>query len=122
VAKIMVLLEFNLELDECCYSYASVPRNDTLCVPDGEQVVLNCAIINPHDNFTNLTVTWFRSTTEDMSIFDEIPATSDEYSFINIVSNRAFNSLSVINCSHELYIDTFSLIIHRFTRHKNGYY
>jgi hypothetical protein len=112
----------HLELDECCYSYASIPRNDTFCIPDGEQVNLNCAIINPHDNFTNLTVTWFRSTTENMSIFDEIPSTSEEYRFSAIVSNRADNALSLINCSHVLYRDSFSLIILHFTRHKNGYY
>jgi hypothetical protein len=111
-----------LELDECCFSYASVPRNDTFCVPDGEQVDLYCIINNPHDDFTNLSVNWFRSTTEDTSIFDEIPATSEEYIFSKFVPNRADNSLSVLNCSHELYRDTFSLIIHRFTRHKNGYY
>jgi hypothetical protein len=108
-----------LELDECCYSYASVPRNDTFCVPDGEQVDLYCAIINPHDNFTNIIVTWFRSTTEDMSIFDEIPATS-EYRYSTFISGRAGYSLAVINCNHELYRDTFALTILHFTRHKNG--
>ena len=110
-----------LGLDECCYSYASVPRNDTICVPEGEQVDLHCIIINPHDNFINLTVTWFRSTTEDMSEFNEIPATSDEYGFSNFDSNTV-NSLSVINCSHELYRDTFLLIINHFTQNKTGYY
>ncbi len=109
-----------LELDECCYSYASVPRNDTFCVPKGEQVTLACAIINPHD--TNLTVTWFKSTTEDTSIFYEIPATSEEYRFSEVVSNRPVNALSVINCSRDLYRDTFLLTIHRFNRSKNGYY
>ena len=107
-------------MDECCYSYASVPRNDTFCVSKGEQVDLHCIIINPHDSFTNLTVTWFRSTTEDMSVFDEISATSNEYRSSNFNSN-AVNSLSV-NCSHEVYRDTFLLIINHFTRHKNGYY
>jgi hypothetical protein len=67
-------------------------------------------------------VTWFRSTTEDASISDKIPTTSEEYRFINFVSGRADNSLSVINCSHELYRDLFSLTIHRFTQHKSGYY
>jgi hypothetical protein len=112
----------NLELDECCYSYAFVPRNDTFCVPDEEQVTLICAIVNPHDNFTNLTVTWFRSTTEDMSTFDEIPTTSEGYTFFTFVSNEVDDSLSVINCSHELYIDRFSLTINSFTGQKNGYY
>ena len=108
-----------LELNECCYGYASVPRNDTFCVPNGEQVNLLCGIFNPHDNFTNLTVTWFRSTTEDTSIVHEIPTTSNEYNFTKFISA---NSLSVINCSHELYRDRFSLTILRFTQHNNGYY
>ena len=56
--------------------------------------------------------------TEDMSVFDEIPATSEEYTFGNFVAGRADNSLSVINCSHELYRDSFILAIHRFTQHK----
>ena len=108
-----------LELDECCYSYASVSRNETFCVPNGEQALLSCIIINPHDNFTNLTVTWFRSTTEDMSEFDEIPAPSEEYRF---VSGSVDNSLSLINCSHELYRDALYVTILNFTQNKNGYY
>ncbi len=106
-----------LGLDECCYSYASVPRIDTFCVPYGGQVNLQCAIINPHDNFTNLTVTWFKSITEDISIFNEIPATSE-----GIFSSRANISVPATTCSHELYRDTFFLTIHRFNRNKNGYY
>jgi hypothetical protein len=86
-------------------------------------VTLLCTINNPRDDFTNLTVTWFRSITEDTSIFDEIPTTSEEYGFFNFVSGRADNSLSVINCSHELlYRDLFSLIIFNVNRNKNGYY
>ena len=56
-------------------------------------MTLSCVIINPHDIFTNLTLTWFRSTTEDMSIFDEIPATSEEYRFSNFISGSVHNSL-----------------------------
>jgi hypothetical protein len=58
-----------------------------------------------------------------MSVFDEIRATSNEYNFSQFVGAAdIINSLSVINCSHELYRDTFSLIILNFTRNKNGYY
>ena len=116
----IITLLLYLELDECCYSYASVPRNDTFCVPEGELVILSCIIINPHDSFINLTVTWLRSTTEDTSIFDEIPATSEEYEFSTFISDNSL--ISVINCSHEAYRDSFSLAIFNFTRHKNGYY
>jgi hypothetical protein len=115
----------NLERDDCCYSYVSVPHNvlnNTFCVPNGEQVTLNYYIINPHDNLINLTVTWFRSITEDTSVFEEISATSEEYIFRKFVSGGPYNFSSVINCSSELYIDTVSLTILRFTRHKNGYY
>jgi hypothetical protein len=122
VIIIIIWCYLYLELDECCYSYASLPHNDTSCVPNGQSVNLFCAIINPHDNFTNLTVTWFRSTTEDTSIITETPFTSEEYSFSNFVSGRVDNSLSLINCNRELYRDAFSLVIHRFTQNKNGYY
>ena len=57
-----------------------------------------------------------------MSVFDEIPVTSEEYEFSPFISGRVDNSLSVINCSHELYRDTFFLTIPNFTQHKNGYY
>ena len=57
-----------------------------------------------------------------MSVFDEIPATSEEYRFSNFVSDSADNSLSLINCSHELYRDTLFLTVLNFTQHKNGYY
>ena len=108
-------------MDECCYSYASIPRNDSFCVPDGERVDLTYVIINPHDNFTNLIVTWFRSTAENSSTLDEISTTSNEYNFDKFVGTTN-NSLSVINCSHEVYRDTFSLAILNFTQNKNGYY
>jgi hypothetical protein len=120
----MVLLELILELDDCCYSYVSpnIVLNDTFCVPNGEQVTLTYGIFNPHDNLTNLTVTWFRSITEDTSIFEEISASSEDYIFRKFVSGIAYNLSSVINCSHELYIEIISLTILHFTRNKTGYY
>lgn len=77
-------------------------------------------IYNPHDNFTNLTVTWFRSTTEDMSNYEVIPINS-YYSF-HSVSPVVPAHLPTGNCSFDLYRDSFSLIINPFTRDRNGYY
>ena len=57
-----------------------------------------------------------------MSRFEEIPATSGEYKFINYDSDRADDSLSMSNCSHDLYRDSFVLIIYHFTQDKNGHY
>ena len=56
-----------------------------------------------------------------MSEFDEISATSEEYRFSNFASGSV-DELSLINCSHELYRDTFFLTIPNFTQYKNGYY
>lgn len=59
------LLPSSLILDQCCYFYASTPRNDSNCIPEGDQLPLNCIIHNPRKAFTNLSVRWFRS--RDMS-------------------------------------------------------
>ena len=102
-------------LGECCYIYGSVPRNDSICVPDEDQLALMYTIYNPHDNFTNLTVTWFRSAREDLSnyemLFDEYrqPATTPTQDQVG-------------NCSQDLYRDTFILEINRFSRNETGYY
>ena len=46
---------------QCCYQYGSVPRNESNCVVEGRQLSLNCIVNNPQDNFTDLTVRWFRN-------------------------------------------------------------
>ena len=111
-----------LELDECCYSYASVPKNNTFCVPDGGLVFLNYIIINPHDNFTDLMVTWFRRTIKDNSI-SRIPRIVTEGYSTTFNLATAPNELSTSNqCSHALYRDSTSLTIDNFTCDKDGYY
>ena len=59
---------------QCCYLYGSVPRNDSNCVPENGQFILNYIVYNPRDNFTDLTVRWFRSmdTTRDTSSTEAI--------------------------------------------------
>ena len=115
-----------IESDECCYIYGSVPKNDSFCVTEGDLVILNYIVYNPHDNFTNLTVTWFKSAIEDMSNFEAIPTTSEEYNKFQYSINRAKSytiSLSLMEiCSRDLFRDTYSLMITKFTEHENGYY
>ena len=113
-----------LEPDECCYIYGSVPNNDTFYVPEGEAIFLNYIIYNPHDNFTNLTVTWFRSDTEDS--FEAIPITSEgyknfQYEITRAQSNTSLSSL-MRTCSCDIFRDTYSLKITNFSEHENGYY
>ena len=110
----------SLILDQCCYFYASAPYNDSNCIPESDQLPLNCIIHNPRDAFTNLSVRWYRS--RDMSAVAEDIADiqSTEYMF-NSYSPR-MSSLQT-NCTlGRLYADTFSLIIDNFTPDKNGYY
>lgn len=81
-------------------------------------MVLNHIVYNPHDNNTNLTVTWFRSINEDISI---IPNDSVKYRYLY---TPFLTSMSVGNCSLDTtsYKDTFSLVIYNFARDNNGYY
>ena len=107
-------------LDQCCYFYGSAPRNDSNCVPEGDQLPLNCIIYNPRDIFSNLSVQWFRS--RNMSALAEgiAPIPSTEYTFLR--QNQRNTSLQR-NCTQgTLYADTFALIINNFTTDKNGYY
>lgn len=111
-------------MDECCYIYGSFPYNNSVCVPEGQPVVFNYIIYNPHDNSTNLTVTWFRTTTNDTSSSEIIPAISEGHKnfsrFSEVITLSSFSLVE--NCSRELYRDTSSLTINYFTREKDGYY
>ena len=111
-----------LELDECCFRYASIPYNDDVCVPDGQQVTLTCFIINPHDNSTNLTVTWFRGTTKDISRATVIATNSEGHNFTTLISGTVLDVLPTHNCSRQLYRDSTFLKIKNFTRDREGYY
>ena len=104
-------------VDQCCYSYGSVPRNDSNCVPGGSQFSLNCIVYNPRDIITNLTVRWFRSR-EALSA-EAITDIQGGYTFLRR------NTVGLTkNCTNEtiLYGDTFSLNIPTFTSDENGYY
>ena len=122
---ITVLVKLNIYTitDECCYIYSSVPYNDTNCIPEGGQLVLNYIIYNPHDNFTNVSVIWFRSGTKDRSTYELLPTFSEEYQYATLHRSLASSVDGLgTNCSLSLYRDTYSIVIHNFTTKKNGYY
>ena len=74
--------------------------------------------------FTNLSVTWFRSTLEDISSYEVVPTDSKESQYYNSYYRylSSITTLSAGNCSSDIYRDVFALVISNFTREKNGYY
>lgn len=108
------------QIGECCYLYGSAPRNDSNCVPADDQLSLICAIYNPRDSYTNLTVTWFRSATQDTQNYEEIPTVSDHY--VYRYEDHRIKKHRVGNCSLDIYEDVSNLIVVNFTRNDNGYY
>ena len=108
-----------LSLDECCYIYTSVPRKGTNCVLEGDQLNLNYIIYNPHDMFTNLTVTWFKSTNDDIMLSYKIIST--EHHTRNFGSMQPTTTVET-NCSLSIYKDTYGITIENFTTNNDGYY
>ena len=109
--------------NQCCYFYGSVPRNETNCVPEGRQIVFNFIVINPHDNFTNLTVKWFRNAdvTRAAALTEEITYIQNQYQLFHYPSYTP--SVTIQDCTiGPLHRDTFILLIYNFTSDNNGYY
>ena len=107
--------------EECCYFYGSVPRNDSNCIPEGTQLNLNFIVINPRDNFTNLTVKWFRNAdiARAATATEELTNIQHEHYLIR----ASTSSLTIGNCTAgPLYRDLYALVIRNFTSDKNGYY
>ena len=108
-----------LYLQMSAVTYGSVPVYRINCVPEGGQLHLTHVIYNPHDNFTNLTVNWFRSKTETMTSSEMI---SNLIYHIESSIHASIDPEENNNCTFELYRDTFILTIVNFTRNENGYY
>ena len=112
--------------DQSCYCYGSLPNNESNCVTEGRQLTLNFIVYNPHDNFTNMTIRWFRNghITRKTSSNEEIMDIQSEYMLSQeYASNPSTDIGNSINCSAgPLYRDMYTLIIHNFTFDKNGYY
>lgn len=91
-----------------------MPRNNSNCVPEGEQFSVSCIVFNPHDNFTNLSVSWFKSTTANMSNSE----------MIHTSITMAMVGIPMGNCriSQNLYRDQFFVQISNFTASNDGYY
>ena len=110
---------------QCCYLYGSRARNGSNCVPEGARVTLTHYILNPHDNFTNLTVKWFKADNVPMPMYE---SSLDSKAITSTQSNYQFHSISQPQNTSQscdigpLYRDSFSLIINNFTSDENGYY
>ena len=90
---------------------------------EGQPLILNYNVKNPHDNFTNLAVRWFRNQNADRAAWStsEITEILNEYQFMNITASYAKNATD--NCTYSLlYNDAFTLNIFNFSSDKNGYY
>lgn len=111
-----------VHVEQCCYSYGSVPHNENNSVPGGMEFSLNGIIYHPRDVYTNLTVKWFKSnappTLTGVSARPEmISDNHSDYNFSRLVLNSTRNCIE-----GPLYRDTFSLRILNFTTDKSGYY
>ena len=82
-------------------------------------MILNRIVYNPHDNYTKLTVAWFRSINGDTLSHEVIPNDSVKYHYLY---TRLNTTMLVENCSLDTYKDIFSLVIYNFTSNNNGYY
>ena len=104
--------------DLCCYLYGSEPRNESNCVPEGDQLSLNFVIYSPHDMYTSMTVRWFR---RNYTVTEAI--TNDSPGGYILMRDNSLTSQINNNCSHgTLHRETFTLHIRNFTIAKNGYY
>lgn len=72
--------------------------------------------------FTNVTVTWFRSSAGDLSDSEKIQSVPQEYQLLTHRPTAQPPTTTIGNCSTSIYKDTFTLGIHNFTRDKSGYY
>ena len=65
-------------------------------------------------------MTWYRSTTGGRLRHEPLSDSLEEYQY------RAYHSLTqsvmLTNCSLNIYRDVYSIVIHNFTKEKNGYY
>ena len=109
--------------DGCCYYYSIVPRNVTTvsCNPQGMSIIWLCQIYTHHDDYTNLSVQWYKAApgtvTVDMAEGELLSEQIGKYSFT--VSRRS----SIIANQSALFLDNFSLTIHNFNSSTDdGYY
>ena len=66
-------------------------------------------------------MTWYRSTTKDRLSYERLSTSSEEYLYA-IYRTSTASLVEMINCSLNLFRDTYSIAILNFTREKNGYY
>ena len=110
---------------QCCYYYHGVPNNVTMmsCNPEGSTIRWNCQVYSPHDPNTDLSVKWYRSTTEEIARErgELITEVSGKYTFSMSRATSAVNdSQSLVD---GLFLDVFILTIDNFNSTvDDGYY
>ena len=110
---------------QCCYYYHGVPNNVTMmsCNPEGSTIRWNCQVYSPHDPNTDLSVKWYRSTTEEIAREwgEMISEMSGKYTFSTSRASLAVNdSQSLVD---GLFLDVFILTIDNFNSTvDDGYY
>ena len=120
MSKCIIFLSNLIVGYDCCYLYGSFPRNDSNCVPQGDQLTHMCTVYNPRDEFTNLTVRWLRQRTDSVE-GGAMPYLTEIVNLMQgvhelIVFRPPLNSSRA--CTHGVLYMT----IHNFTASDNGYY
>ena len=110
---------------QCCYYYHGVPNNVTMmsCNPEGSTIRWNCQVYSPHDPSTDLSVKWYRSTTEEIARErgEMISEMSGKYTFSTSRASLAVNdSQSLVD---GLFLNVFVLTVDNFNSTvDDGYY
>ena len=94
------------------------------CNPQGSTITWECQVYSPHDEYTNLSVMWYKSATgvstrEEGNLIQE--SKGGRHTFLALQASSAVNdSLSVV---HGLFLDVFRLTVNTFdTSIDDGYY
>ena len=120
---LIIVVTITFITDGCCYYYSIVPRNVTTvsCNPQGTSITWLCQIYTPHDDYTNLSVQWYKAApgtvTVDMVEGELLSEQIGKYSFTVSRWSSIFANQSA------LFWTNFSLTIHNFNSSTDdGYY
>ena len=107
--------------DGCCYHYTIVPTNVSRCNPQGLNPRLLCAVNSPQDPFTNITVNWYRSDTENSAGIngEQIDNVTEKY----VITSTQISDRNNENSTRDgINLHYFRLQIINFTASDGGYY
>ena len=101
----------------CSYWYYTVPRNNSECNPLHLDVVLQCGVLVPPDNYTSVTVNWYRSTA-----VGQVQIRNDRV--LHLIDEAIATQTRELNISgvQTLFLNVYILSVHNFTSSDNGLY